>query len=372
LPSSRRLLLTALALATAASCTGSPSTAPTTGPPTSQPPPEVSGKLIGALPLSNFTEAAIVDLATGEVTDVEGEDIGDDTFIGGAAWGSDGNAYMTVDRLVRQTDLFGGGDYATQVLQVAPDGTATPIGPEIPDGGGMLGEHDGVVFALTCGEDPGVLALDTRAPDEWRHVADGCPAALSPDGTEVATVVRDDDGSRVVITSLDDGATRDAVRLDDLSELRTQAGLGQAPVEVVSWGAQGISLVVGQEAEGSDRYALIFLPEGGEPVVHALGSAVTYTAAWQPGGALLALQQCRGCTRAFNRDPRGEVRAYDAAADAFIQIASSDNEFGPVTWSPDGSRLLATLGQGDVLVMDASGTPLGRLELPVEPLAWTA
>jgi hypothetical protein len=356
----------------AVACTGSPSTTPTTEPSASQPPPQLSGKMIGALPLSNFTEAAIVDLDTGEVTDVEGEDIGNDTFLGAAAWGSDGNAYMAVDRLVRRTDQFGGGDYATQLLRVAPDGTATPIGPEIPDTGGMIGERDGVVYALTCGRDPGVVALDVRAPDEWRTVAEGCPAALSPDGAEVVTVVRDDRGSRVVITSLDDGSTRDAVRLEDFPELRTQAGLDRAPVELLSWGDEGIAVVVGQEAEGSDRYALVFLSDGGEPVVHALGSAVTYGAAWQPGGPLLALQQCLQCTRAFRRDPSGEVRAYDAAADTFIQLGSSDTEFGPVTWSPDGSRLLATLGQGDVLVLDAAGNPLGRLELPIEPLAWTA
>jgi hypothetical protein len=128
--------------------------------------------------------------------------------------------------------------------------------------------------------------------------------------------------------------------------------------------------LAGREVEGSDRSALVFLPDDGEPRVHALGSAYTFAMTWQPGGSMLAFQQCLDCIRRFLNDPRGEVRVYDAASDSFLVVASSGQEFGPLAWSPDGSTLLSSVGEGDVLVLDASGAVLGPLELTVEPLAW--
>jgi WD40 repeat protein len=247
-----------------------------------------------------------------------------------AFWTGNGERILT---LVRQFDG------STRLFEVGLDAEPRAVGP----GGVGLGSfaHAGDVYMGTeCIFDRagGALArgvrvytLDLSAPAEWRHIADGCAATLSPDGRSVAYTadartmwVVPSDGSKGR-RRLFDVADAEGLSPEDLD----QAYIAGPP----AWSDAGLafSLAIG------DRVAVGTLAPEGRLTAHSLGDngvGLTAGLAWQPGGPLLAV------TNASHAE--GILRILDTETMRWRVVALANDPFMGLVWSPDGRAVVSS------------------------------
>jgi hypothetical protein len=273
-----------------------------------------------------------------------------------AFWSEDGERIILLGREF---------DGTTRLFEIGPDRQTRAIGPPSAAFGSF--SHAGGVFLGTeClfGRAGGPLArgvhvytIDLSSPEEWRSVAEGCAATLSPDGRSVAFSA----DARTMWRVPSDGSAEPELLFDvaDVEGL-TPADLDQALIDgPPTWGEAGLafSLVIG------DRVAVGIREENGRLTAQSLGDngvGFTPSLAWQPGGSLLA------ATNASHAE--GIMRVLDTQASTWRVVALANDPFMGLVWSPDGEALLAGSRSSWVIVdPDPDG---GRLDTVVASRAW--
>lgn len=371
----RAPVVAAILAVVASSCTG-PS------PPRPEPPvpgPDggpLEGQLLvirGTGGFGSFDIVGLYSVASGDLESFEDRAI---EFVQTGAWGPDGNAYFMAD--VTQTardlefgiDLFGVTPRSlARLFRIEPGKGMSPLGPALPyaDLVGFAGDR--VVAASCTARASATWVLDPVQPGAWRQVAEGCPAAVSPDGERLAYAVRY--GARAWTIPVDGSAPPElVVDLAEVGELAV-AGIPKPRILSLAWGGPGLSLTVANDITQPDRYALVFVPSSGGPVdVIPLGDATVLDAAWQPGGHLLAFIDCIDCTGFNSPTQQGEIRVYDARSGELAQLAVSPEFVIGLAWSPAGDVLVSRWRSGELLFVAPDGREIERTQALVLPMDW--
>ena len=207
-----------------------------------------------------------------------------------------------------------------------------------------------------------VLSLD--GGDDWRKVARGCLAALSPDADAVA---HSPDGTSLWITGLDGSGSR---KVFDVAEVELTA-VSDKPFTIkgpVVWSEPGIALAI--DADGSD--AVVRLSSEGklQSIVSLSPRARDFFVdlAWTPEGDQLAVA-------AYNRlayvNVVGFVGVLGVEDDEPEVISVQPQLSDAVLWGPEGDALLVA-GTGEPwVVTDLTGKWLERVpSADLLPLDW--
>jgi hypothetical protein len=217
---------------------------------------------------------------------------------------------------------------------------------------------DGAFLVATChGHGAGETNVLGAGDTTWRRVADGCRAALSPDGRSVAF---SDDGHTVQTVPVDGGTPTRLLDVDQVDGVR-QAGLRDPFVEDMAWGSAGLGMVLHR----GKRFAVLVHTDHGDRVGAIAGTPGFVGALrWQPSGPLLAIIT-------FFQGQGSILRSIDARTGRVRVLATDPRGLGGTVWSPDGS-LLATLGsRGAWVFVDGNGNR--ATEVPVDnefPFDW--
>jgi hypothetical protein len=245
-----------------------------------------------------------------------------------------------------------------QLVRVGTTGAATPVG-DVLRNVSSTSAAAGIYLVATCFHGDGDTRVIGQGEDGWRHVADGCTATLSPDGTEVAFSA---DGHAIQTMPAAGGEPRTLFDLDDVEALRP-AGLREPRIEEMAWGKAGLAMVLVRgrtfalliHADGADRVAVI----PGEP-------AFVGGLRWQPGGPLVAVVT-------FFLGQGGLLRAMDARNGKIRVLATDPRGLGGTVWAPDGSLLASLNSRGAWVFVDGEGNR--ATEVPVDnevPFDWGA
>jgi hypothetical protein len=284
------------------------------------------------------------------------------SFFGGAGTVPDGTVYALSTYFVDQS---GGPSFQSisQLFAGQPGhGQARAIGTQ-------LNQVSGFQLRGTTGVGYGCLSrfrsiyvIDLSGDRTWRKVAEGCAAALSPDGRQLAWV---DHG--VLWTMPVSGGSPD--RVTDLAALPALAAAGVTRIpdgfDTLEWGPQGLALMVGQ----GTWFALVALPggapfDGAIPIVIPLGTNQPGGMAWQPNGPRLAFGDH------VTKSQTAEIRVLDLRTGSLRQVAATDH-FGTFQWSPDG-RVLAVAREASVTAfVNVDGNQLGTVAVGGGIDAWT-
>jgi len=224
--------------------------------------------------------------------------------------------------------------------------------------GGTLDVRGGRALATGCFRNRrSIYVLDLAAGGNWRSVASGCAAALSPDGTALAYF---DDGS-LFRMSLPNGRPEWLLSMTSVPGLRA-AGISRIPSGSVSiaWGRGGISLFGGTR----NAWALVVYRPGHPPITVPLGSPTPQTMVWQPQGPLLGFSDYVDSSQTI------EVRVLDTATGAISQVAVTQN-YGRFQWSPDGRVLAVGRSSQVISFIDLQGRVLATNAAGGLPDAWT-
>jgi hypothetical protein len=269
---------------------------------------------------------------------------------GGGAWGPDGQALAMVPN-------YGfGQDGQSQLYRLLPNGRARAIGAGLP-GTQFLDVRGDTALAWGCFKQTrAIRVLDLSSGNRWTKVADGCSAALSPEGTEVAYM----DGGSLFKRTLPDGAP------ERLLDLRAVAALHEAGVAgaedgqtSMAWGPGGIAVAVGN----TGGYGLLVYRSGKKPQVIPLGSGVIRVLEWQPVGRLLAFGDL------IPGDQIAEVRVFDPVTATITQVAAAPN-YGQFKWSPDGRVMAVIRADYVVAFVDPQGRTLATESIRGIPDDW--
>jgi hypothetical protein len=310
-------------------CTG------TTAPPPSPTPPPLPGDLLSIT--SDQSASSLVRYRPADASSetiaspIDPEAVNRSTLAGVST--ADGSLFVAANTRSLQVYSLPGGD--TQVAELGPAlGVRADQDPSI-----QVSEH-GVVVA-TC-DDVWFLPLPTD--DRWSGLGPGCWAALSPDGTSVAT---SPDGRRVVQHSRN-GPTPTIFELSDLKE---SLGTDAAPrlIGVPSWGPQGLAFFV----RAGDQLG-IFVREDSGDITEVLQERYTNVfrvprLAWQPGGTMLAISDDVGPNTAV-------LRVFDMETGELRALSMFPVGYTGMQWAPDGASLAVLTGTGALLVVDLNGT----------------
>lgn len=308
-----------------------------------------------------------LDLATGRTTPFPRPDA---EFLALGRWGPRGEAYVLgFIPTGPSLDPFGSRATRGRVFRLeAGEEAAEPLGSRraVSEFVGLAGD---VVVASSCGREPEVLTLDPDGTD-WRVLGPGCGRALAPDESAVVAL----DRSRTTLTRLplrpDAAVDTRPIELDEAALARV--GVRRPRIFEVEWGEPGLALLVGARDEQTRRWALVVLPESGDPRIVPLGQVQAGEMAWQPGGSLLALTDCVECDRFFRGlgRPYGSLRVYDAEADRMEQVASSVGSVDTPLWSPDGRLVMVVARGADLILTDPITGALERRSLEGAPMDW--
>jgi hypothetical protein len=269
---------------------------------------------------------------------------------GGGFWGGDGTVLSMVPN-------FGFGQNGQSRLnRLVPNGGARPIGPWLP-GTLLLDVRGNRAAAWGCFKSLRTIrVIDLSSGGGWTKVADGCSAALSPDGAELAYV----DHGALFKLALPDGSP------ERLLDLHSVSGLAEADVATfedgqtsMAWGPGGIAVAVGN----TGGYGLVVYRPGERPRVVGLGSAVTRQLEWQPTGRLLAFGDF------VPGDQVAEVRLFDPTTGAITEVAVAAN-YGQFKWAPDGSVLAVARADYVLAVVDTQGRTLATVPTRGIPDDW--
>jgi hypothetical protein len=359
----------------AVSCTGGSSPRPQ--PPTAEPDTgPLEGQLLvirGTGGFGSFDIVGLYSVVSGDLESFEDREI---EFVQTGLWGPDGNAYLMADvnpsaeDLEFATELFGGTPrQLARLFRIEPGKGMSPLGAALPFAD-LVGFAGDLLVAATCtGHTSVTWVLDRTDPDAWRRVADGCPAAVSPDGDRIAYAERY--GHEIWTVDIL-GRTRPE-KIADLSTLEGLAGAGLPKPRIwsLAWGDPGLAVIAGDDLIQPERHALVFLPaSGGPPDVIPLGDALPAGEAWQPGGSLLAFHDCIDCFGFNSRDQQGEIRVYDAHSGELRQVAVTTEYFVGLAWSPSGDALVSRWRSGELLFVAPDGRELERRQALVLPMDW--
>lgn len=271
---------------------------------------------------------------------------------GGVGVGPDGTVYA-------MSTFYGIGSQESSQLFAAKPGAnvAQPLGRVLKQASTFqLRGTSAVAFGCFERFSRDVFTMDVGVDRIWRTSADGCVAALSPEGTELAWVNRGVLWQR----ALPDGTPERTLNLAELPGLAS-AGIGAVPDgnTTMQWGRGGMSVMVGEP----NAFALIVLRRGRPPLIVPLGSTQPRPMAWQPNGNLLAFGD-------YDTDSQtAEVRVLDPTSGAIRQVAAMEN-FGAFQWSPDGTVLAVVRAESVTAFVDLNGRQLGVMGLGGVPDAW--
>jgi hypothetical protein len=270
----------------------------------------------------------------------------------GAFPGPDGSAYVLLQ-------VAFGPLGASQLFRL---GASRSVGlggtVNIPYGGTLDVRGDHAIAWGCAGKHRSIFAFDLPDGAEWTPVAQGCSAALSPDGKAVAYV----NGGSLFRKTLPDGQPERLLDLRSVAALR-EAGITRFPdgQGSIAWGPGGIGVTVGNKL----TWAVVAYRSGHQPTVVPLGRAAPDAMAWQPTGGLLAFNDFVTTTQT------GELRVLDPATGAITLVAVTQN-YGQFQWSPDG-RILAVARSGQLVsFVDLRGIALRTMSLGGVPVGWTS
>ena len=329
----------------------------------------------------DLSELALLTPATEQVVPLRGGSLGQYDEISGAQLSADGSVHAMIGRGEGE-GLFGSRLVESTLLRLRPDAPPEQVGPDLPPESSLLGITPTQAVASSCGDreaeaeaeaEAAILSLDLRSDGEaeWRTVAEGCDAALSPDGLEVA-FVRVNEGEPSIWRVPLDGS-EEPVRVSEPADLTPfiDSGLRRPTLGSLRWGEGGIAAIVSERGEDSRRFGLLLVGNDGAVRALPLGASTPVDVVWQPRGPLLAFTQCFRCFRFFRRQPpSGELSVFDASMREVRQIAATRDAFGGLTWSPDGEQLVTQWTQGELLFTDPAGRELGRISMEALPLDW--
>jgi hypothetical protein len=268
---------------------------------------------------------------------------------GGGSWGPGDVALAMVP------DYGFGQNGQSQLYRLAPNGRARALGSWLP-GTQSLDVRGDRAAAWGCFKEIRTIrVMDLSPGGNWTKVADGCSAALSPDGNELA-YVKD---RTLWKLRLPDGAPE---RLVDLSSVPGLADMGiteDFDQTSLVWGEGGIAVGVG----ATGGYGIVVYRPGGKLRIVSLGSTVVRQMEWQPGGRLL------GFGDFVPGDQIAEVRLFDPGTGATTQIAATPN-YGQFKWSPDGAVLAVVRTDYVVAFIDTTGRTLTTLPIRGVPDDW--
>jgi hypothetical protein len=201
-----------------------------------------------------------------------------------------------------------------------------------------------------------IYVMDVAGDRTWRPAAEGCSAALSPDGHQLAWV----DHQAIWTKSLPDGTPEQVADLTTIPGL-TAAGVTKVPdsFTTLEWGTPGVAVMVGQ----GTAFALVILRAGAQPLVVPLGSNEPGAMTWQPHGSLLAFGDF------VTKSQSAEVRVVDARTGSVRQVAATEN-FGQFQWSPDGKVIAVVREEQVTSFVDLEGNQLGVADVGGGVDAW--
>lgn len=211
----------------------------------------------------------------------------------------------------------------------------------------------------------------------FRPAADETIAAVaaSPDGDRVAALtVRDGSGDRTASVVVLDAAGKELSRGRAIE--RSVAGAEDLAVASLDWSPQGDRLLVSSPSGG-----LIALPAGGgeiEVVFEASAAMAPGYAAWSPTGEAIAFLAPAGGEQPADLFLLSTVPS-PSTPEVLVDAATSGRSVGDLAWTPDGRRLLFTLGgaggvadlwriatdgsERRVVASAGSAVPVGRIAL---------
>jgi hypothetical protein len=272
-----------------------------------------------------------------------------DTVVFDARWDEPGEtASAFVQHGSDQTEV--------QLVRVGTSGDATPIG-EPHQNVSSTSAAAGTYLVATCFHGDGDTQVVGDGEDDWRHVADGCTATLSPDGASAAF---SEDGHTISTVPTDGGEPAELFDLDDVTALKV-AGLREPRIQEMAWGDAGLAMVLHR----GERFGLLIHTEDGDRVSAIPGSpGFVGGLKWQPKGSLVAVVT-------FFQGQGSLLRAMDAGTGKVRVLATDPRGLGGTVWAPDGSLLAALGSRGAWVFVDEDGHR--ATEVPVDneiPFDW--
>jgi hypothetical protein len=329
-------------------------------------PADLSGRILVLDEAGAAPSYSVLDARTGETQELRTPALQPFEFYGGAYLGPKGTAYLMKPSYPR-----------SQLFQVAPGNRPRAIGPATA---GYLADRAGDVFlATSCDGAPGPISvMRLGSAPAWTTVAQGCTAALSPDGRQVAFTPAYRRSTSIWVVPADGSAApRQLVDLAaerSVSRALVATGLPRFTVSSIRWGKPGIAVLVekGHSEQVNIRSALIFRSIEGELRTIPIGESPLGFLSWQPGGSLLGFSDCLQCTGfGTARSPQAELRLFDAATGSLRQISTAPQDgLFSTAWSPDGRFIATRRVTGQVAFLDPQGRMVHSVPKDLLPQDW--
>jgi Tol biopolymer transport system component len=221
----------------------------------------------------------------------------------------------------------------------------------IPQGGAAV-----LVFASIVGESGDIFTVRADGTD-LRRLTSGPGAktspAFSPDGRRIAYGEWEDGNDSIVV--MDAGGANRTILATNSSGASYCTRGGPA------WSPDGASLIFRVSSVCDSRYDLFIVPaDGSAAATKLLAPGIdSGQGEWSPDGTKIAV---------VGGDPAGGVGVYvvdvgpggirsgGLAPRLIAPMAGDLANSGPVTWSPDGTKLAAVSEAGDVVALEVDGS----------------